>query len=116
MRIAISATGREPSSDVDTRFGRAAWFLIHHTDHRSWQAIENQSNLEAPHGAGVEAAKLVSDHGVGAVITGSCGLKAFQVLAAGKIRVYRGDGRSVAAAVKAFEEGRLPEIREGSGQ
>ena len=116
MKIALSTTGREPGSDVDARFGRAAWFLIHDTDERSWQAIENKSNVEAPHGAGVEAAKLVGHHGVSAVITGSCGPKAFQVLAAGKIRVYRGDGRSVATAVKAFEEGRLPEIREGSGQ
>jgi predicted Fe-Mo cluster-binding NifX family protein len=115
MRIAISAAASTPDREVDSRFGRAPWFLIHDTESGSWEAVSNQASIEALHGAGIQAAQTVARQGVNAVITGHCGPKAFQVLAAAGLKVFRGDARTVKEAVAAFQAGQLCELHESNG-
>jgi predicted Fe-Mo cluster-binding NifX family protein len=115
MKIAVSATGPQPTDEVDPRFGRTPWFLIYDTEARTWQSVSNQDNLNAPHGAGVQAAQAVARLGVATVITGHVGPKAHQVLSAAEIRIYRGDARGAEEAVRAFERGQLRELTEPNG-
>ena len=115
MRIVISAKRKTPNGEVDPRFGRAPWFLIHDTERGSWDAISNESTQDSSHGAGVRAAETVSKTGADAVITGQVGPMAFAVLQAAGIRILRGDARTAAEAVEAFQKGRLLEVRESSG-
>jgi predicted Fe-Mo cluster-binding NifX family protein len=107
MKIAISSTGPSLESAVDARFGRAKLFLIMDDANGSVQVLENRQNIDAAQGAGIQAAKLVSDFGADVVITGHCGPKAFRTLEAAGVRIILGVQGSVEEAVKRFEAGEL---------
>jgi predicted Fe-Mo cluster-binding NifX family protein len=107
MKIAVSAQEPEPSSQVDPRFGRAAGFLVYETDTDTYSAHDNAQNLNAPQGAGIQAAEKVSELDVQVVITGHCGPKAFRALSAGGIQVYTGVAGSVTSAVTRYLRGEL---------
>jgi len=110
MRIVVSAKGGDPSSEVDPRFGRAAYFLLYETESGAWQSVDNASALSAAHGAGIQSAETVCRLGANAVIRGHVGPTAFAVLAAGGVKVYQGDARNAQAAVEDFRCGRLAEL------
>ena len=54
MKIAITSTGQTLDSQVDPRFGRAAYFIIVDTETMEFETIENQ-NVNASGGAGVKS-------------------------------------------------------------
>jgi len=111
MRVAISSTGRDQSSLVDGRFGRAPLFVLVDTDTGSLlKVLDNSANVNAPSGAGISSAQQVCDAGADAVLTGSIGPKAFQVLAAAGVKVHTGATGSIASAVEDFKAGRLEHI------
>jgi len=95
------------SDAVDTRFGRAAWFVIVDTETHAVEPVKNEQNLDAAQGAGIQAAQAVSQHGAQAVLTGHCGPKAFRVLSAAGIGVYLGAQGTVADTVEQFRARRL---------
>lgn len=107
MKIAISTSGDNPAAELDSRFGRAARFLLYDTDSKEFQSIDNAQNLNAPQGAGVQAAQTVANTGANAVITGHCGPKAFRVLQAAGIKVYNCEAATVESALSLLEEGKL---------
>jgi len=72
MKIAITSTGKTLDSQVDPRFGRAAYFVIIDNETMDFSVIENES-VAAAGGAGISSAKVVIDTGVEAVLTGNCG-------------------------------------------
>ena len=90
MKVAVTSQGRDPASAVDPRFGRARYFIVFDTQSGQFEPVDNEQNLNAVQGAGIQAAACVARHGVDAVLTGHCGPKAFQALSAGGIRVYLG--------------------------
>lgn len=110
MKVAVSAKGMTMESEVDPRFGRASCFLLFDTERERSEFVENSLSLSASHGAGVEAAQLVCRQGAEVLITGHVGPKAMEVLSAGGVRIYRGDGRSVRESLEHFRQGRLPEL------
>ncbi|MFC2169599.1 NifB/NifX family molybdenum-iron cluster-binding protein [Acidobacteriota bacterium] len=85
-KICITSKGTDLSAEVDPRFGRARYFLM--VDPRSMdiEVIENP-NVETAHGAGIQAAQLVSSKNVGVVLTGNCGPKAQSVLQSSGIKI-----------------------------
>ncbi len=111
MKIAVTSTGKDLDSQVDPRFGRAAYFLIVDSDSMQFEAVENQ-NVSAGGGAGINSAKTVIDAGAEAVLTGNCGPNAHKVLSAGNIKLYTGLVGSVKEAVEKFKAGT---IKEASG-
>ena len=108
MKIAITSVGTEMDSQVDPRFGRAAYFAIVDTETMAFEAVEN-ANVAAAGGAGISSAKVVIDAGAEAVLTGNCGPKAFRVLAEAGIKVYVGITGTAREAVEAFIKGELTE-------
>ncbi len=110
MKIVVSAKGESPESEVDPRFGRAAWFLAFETEDGTWQAVENAAAISAAHGAGIQSAERVCRLGAQAVISGHVGSKAFTVLATGGVKVYHGDAGTAQVAIEDFRSGRLSEI------
>lgn len=100
MRVAVSSKGPDRTSQVDERFGRAAWFVIVDTDTDAVQAVKNEQNLSAAQGAGIQSAQTVVNHEVQAVLTGHCGPKAFKVLASAGVPVYLGIRGDVSNAVE----------------
>jgi len=107
MKLAISSTGKELNSNLDPRFGRAAYFIILDAETMDFEAVENTQNLNLPQGAGIQAGKAIADHHVDALITGHCGPKAFKVLQNAGVKIVTGAGGKVADAVEQFIKGEL---------
>jgi len=106
MKIAITSTGKTLDSQVDPRFGRAAYFLIVDTDTGEFTARENDA-ADAGGGAGISAAKTVADAGAKAVLTGNCGPNAERTLSAAGIKLYTGVSGTGAGALELFRSGKL---------
>lgn len=107
MRIVVTAS--EPSIDapVDARFGRTPYFISVDTETGAWESHDNQQNLNAAQGAGIQAAEAVSRLDAEAVVTGHCGPKAYRTLSAAGVQIFVGAEGTVAEAVEAFKNGEL---------
>ncbi len=107
MKIVATAQGASLDSPVDPRFGRAQYFLLIDSDTGQFTAHDNQQNLNAPQGAGIQAAQTVVQLGAQAVLTGHVGPKAFATLQAGQVAVYAGAAGTVRQALDDWRAGRL---------
>jgi predicted Fe-Mo cluster-binding NifX family protein len=89
-RICITSRGKDLSSEVDPRFGRAQYFLIVDPETMDFEVIENPY-IEATHGAGTQTAQFISNkNNVGTLLTGNCGPNAQRVLQSSGIKVITG--------------------------
>jgi len=109
MKIAFSTSGSDLRAPLDSRFGRAPKFLVYDLDSESFEVIDNQQNLNAAQGAGIQSAEAVARSGAKALVSGHCGPNAFRVLAAAGVKVYSSDAPTVAAALEKFKTGELKE-------
>jgi len=117
MIIAVTARGVDLEAAVDPRFGRAAAFVVLDTDTGTVRALDNREASVAGQGAGIQAARLMADQGVHAVLTGHCGPNAYRALHAAGVRVYTGVAEgTVQDAVKQFQAGLLQEAAEADVQ
>lgn len=107
MKIAVTACGKEMESTVDSRFGRAQWFLIVDIESGEFEALDNSQNLDLPQGAGVQSAQLITRYNVEALLTGHCGPKAFRTLSAAGVKVYIGASGTVRETLEKFKSGEL---------
>lgn len=107
MKIAVTSTGKNLDSEVDPRFGRAAYFLIVDTDSLEFEVVDNSDNTNAFRGAGIQAGATISNKGAEVLLTGFCGPNAFKTLAAANIRVASDISGTVREAVAAFKEGKV---------
>ena len=103
MKIIITSEGTSLESQVDPRFGRAKHFVLVDTDTGESSAHDNSQNLNAPQGAGIQAAQTVARLGAEAVLTGHVGPKAFTTLQAANIAVYTGVSGTVNEAIEQFK-------------
>jgi len=115
MKIAVSAKGNELSSQVDPRFGRAAYFIIYNTDDESFEAISNES-AAATQGAGIQAAQAVANKNVDWVMSGNFGPKAFTALKAANMKIASWSDGTVEEAIKLLINGELQEVTKANVQ
>ena len=104
MKIAITSSGPELTSQVDPRFGRCAYFIFVDTDSDKFEAIEN-SGAQGMGGVGIQAGQMMIDKGIKAVLTGNCGPNAFQTLKAAGVEVITGVSGTVQEIVDKFKAG-----------
>ena len=114
MKIALTATGKDLSSDIDPRFGRAQMFLIVDSDTMAVEVVENKQNLDLPQGAGIQAAQTIVEQQAKALITGNCGPKAFRVLKTAGIQVFTNVQGTVDEALKMYKKGSLKSAPEAN--
>ena len=107
MKIAITSKGHQLDSEVDPRFGRAAYIMIVDTETLEFEAVNNASNVNALKGAGIQAAVTVSDKGAEVLLTGHCGPNAFRTLQAAKVKVANDVSGTIREAVNAFKDGKV---------
>ena len=110
MKIAITAQGNELSSEIDLRFGRAKFLLVVDTETDDFEVHDNELNLNAVQGAGIQTGQNIANLGVGAVITGNVGPNAFKTLNAAGVKIFLTEKQTVQNAMDSFKAGKLKEV------
>ncbi|HNR14843.1 MAG TPA: NifB/NifX family molybdenum-iron cluster-binding protein [Thermodesulfobacteriota bacterium] len=87
MKVAVSATGDSPDTQMHRLFGRCDWFLIFDDESEEVKAWKNPY-AEMETGAGIGCAQDLIQEGIEAVISGQVGPKAYEVLRQAKIGIY----------------------------
>ena len=102
MKIAITSQDRDLDSQVDPRFGRAAYILIVDTLHNGVEVLDNSENINAFKGAGIQAAAMIRRKGAEILLTGYCGPNAYKTLQAAGVKVVNDVSGRVKDAVNSF--------------
>lgn len=114
MKIAVSSMGDKVDAMVDPRFGRCAYFMIVNIEDNKIKDSETIKNpgVTAMGGAGIQAAQIIANKGVEALISGNIGPNAFNVLSGTGIKIVTGvGGISVKEAVERYLKGELKETK-----
>lgn len=107
MKIAVTSQGKSLDSQVDTRFGRAAYILIVDSETFSFEVLDNQENVNSLKGAGIQAAADIHNKDAEVLLTGFCGPNAFKALNAAGVKVANDASGTVGEAVQSFLEGKM---------
>ena len=105
-KIAVSSQGRSLESQVDPRFGRAAYFLVVDSDTNEFVVLDNTQARNMAQSAGIQAAELVARSGAKTIVTGMIGPKAWQALEAAGLEIVQEASGTVDDAVKGYLDGR----------
>jgi predicted Fe-Mo cluster-binding NifX family protein len=114
MKIAVTAQGKDISSEVDLRFGRAKWIIVVDTETGDYEAHDNIVNLNVVQGAGIQTGQNIANLGVEAVITGNVGLNAFKTLNAAGIKIFLAQKQTVQEALELFKADKLEEVNQAN--
>ena len=106
MKILVTALGDNLSASIDERFGRAEYFVTYDTDTKEFEAIKNPF-LNDQGGVGVSTAKFTVEKGVDAVISGSYGPNALEVLRASSVKLYKAQSGTVEKNIDKLLNGKL---------
>ena len=109
MKVAISVKENQLDAAVDPRFGRCAHLIVVDTDTMEIVGGGRNEYADAAGGAGTQTAQWVIQLGAEALLTGNLGPNAFNVIKAGKIRMFTGVSGTARDAVKEFLDGKLTE-------
>lgn len=110
MILAITSTGKDLTSGIDQRFGRAKYIILYNTDDSSFECHDNNLNLNAPQGAGIQTAQNIVDKGANVVITGNLGPKAFMVLNTANVKAFGSKDATVNDAIQSYKNNKLTEL------
>jgi len=110
MKVCITSQGDDLSAEVDTRFGRARYFVIYDDETEEFEVVDNQQNMNAAGGAGVQSGTNIVDKGCDWVISGHIGPKGLSVLKAGGVKIAIGAEGTVEEAIQAFKDGKLKRV------
>lgn len=116
MLIAVSAKTPDEKSEIDPRFGRAAYFAIYDTEADNYKFVENTQNLQAAHGAGIQTGQMIAENKVEWVVSSAFGPKAYSVLAAAGIKAATYSDGNIADAIKLVMENKLQPVDKASVQ
>lgn len=109
MKIAIASSSKTLDSQVDPRFGRCPYFLIVDSKTEEFEVLENTAG-QASRGAGISAAQMIANRGVGTVIAGNFGPNAVNVLTSSGIKIFGGvTGVTIKEALEQYKKGKLKE-------
>ena len=116
MRVVVTAQDAHLDSPTDPRFGRARYLILVDTETGEHSPVDNNVNLNAAQGAGIQTGKKVVELKAQAVITGHVGPKAFSVLDAGGVAIYTGASGTVSQAVEQFKSGSLQRAQSANAE
>jgi predicted Fe-Mo cluster-binding NifX family protein len=110
MNIAITAQGKELSSEIDLRFGRAKWIIVVDSETGDFSAYDNVVNLNAVQGAGIQTGQNIANLDTEVVITGNVGPNAFKTLNTAGVKIFLAEKQTVRNAIDTFKAGKLKEV------
>ncbi len=111
MKIAVTVKNGILDEIIEPRFGRADKFLIYDSEDGSMKVIDNQQNLNAAQGAGIQVAQTVINGGAEVLVSGHCGPKAFKVLSASKVKIYSIKDKTIKEVIDLVLSGSLKELK-----
>jgi len=114
MKVVVTSQGKELSSEIDPRFGRAKWLLVVDTETGLSEAYDNTVNLNLAQGAGIQTGQNVVNLGVEAVITGNVGPNAFKTLGAANVKVFLSKAKTIQETIESFKAGELEEVKQAN--
>lgn len=91
-------------SMLDSRFGRAGYFLIYDMDEEKIVSIEENKFKNEGHGVGIKIASFVSGAGCGAAIGAQPGPKAAQILEQANVKMIAADGGTVKEMLEQYKK------------
>jgi len=107
MKIAVTSQGDTLDSQLDPRFGRAAYIIVVDTETLEFEALDNDKNKNAFKGAGIQAAAMVSDKEAEVLLTGFCGPNAFKTLETAGLKVANDQTGRVIDVIQKFKQGNV---------
>ena len=105
MKVAVTSMGPHLDSVVDERFGRARYILVVDMESDCLEVIDNEENVNAIQGAGIQTAQEVSERGAEWVLTGHVGPKACSALNAARVRIGTGASGTVRETLERYRKG-----------
>ncbi len=111
MKVAVPSEHQSLNAEVCPSFGRAPIYVIYDTKVKTAEFLQNTA-AGSQGGAGVQAAQLLVDQQVEAIITPRCGKNAAAVVQEAGIKLYRSISGSIESNLKALEEQRLSVLEE----
>lgn len=114
MKLAITSQGTDLTSTVDLRFGRAKYLIIFDCETEKYEVHDNDLNLNAVQGAGIQTGQNIAELGVDAVITGNVGPKAFRTLKAANIAIYLSKQQTVNESINDYKNGTLTQAKDAN--
>lgn len=109
MSIVISANAADLDAPVSPIFARCQYFIFVNPETLEFEALPNPA-IGASGGAGVQAAQLVLQRGVQAVIAPNLGPNAFRIVVAAGVPAYQQQGATVREVIAAFNAGQLSRL------
>ncbi len=107
-KIAITSEGPTLDDALDSRFGRAAGFIVVDPQTLEFEYVDNGASQAMAQGAGIQAAENIARAGAKALLTGYVGPKAFMALQAAGIKVGQNlENMTVRQAVERFNSGQV---------
>jgi len=109
MKVAIAASGETLDSQASPVFGRCSHIIVVNIvdgDFKDVKAIPNPSTTEGG-GAGIKTARIVGNENAQALISGSVGPNAFEVLKQLKIKTYQMVQGTVKENLTLMSQGKL---------
>lgn len=88
MKIAFPSAGKELSSMVDGRFGRAIHYVIVDSDSGKIISVIANTAVNASGGAGIEASQLLINEKIDIVVAMNVGPNAFRALQGANIELF----------------------------
>ena len=114
MKLGITSSGENCTSEFNPRFGRCAYFIIIDSETHAWEAIHNPA-ADSRGGAGPQAAQFIINKDVEAVISGRYGPTAHSALRAGQVRTFIAKGGTVQDVFEKFLDGKLKQVASETG-
>ncbi|MDA3734056.1 NifB/NifX family molybdenum-iron cluster-binding protein [Niameybacter massiliensis] len=104
MKIVVPVN--EDKKTICVSFGRTPSFLFIDTATNHKEYVENEA-VNAPGGAGIQAAQFIVDTGADILLTPRCGENAAKVLQAANVKMYQTTTEQVDEEIDKFTEGKL---------
>ncbi|MDD4438703.1 MAG: NifB/NifX family molybdenum-iron cluster-binding protein [Dysgonamonadaceae bacterium] len=101
MKIAIPSEGNTLDAQIDSRFGRCAFFAIYDTDTRKTDFFPNSAK-DSSEGAGPAAVKFIASKGVKTIVAAEFGGKVKPLLDKLQIEMINENGKNISKIIQQF--------------
>ena len=111
MKIGIPSA--EDKKNVADNFGRSNYFAVYDTDAKTFNYIDNSTNLNAVQGAGIQSSSTLVNEKVEVVLSPRIGPKAYSVLNSAGVKMFliKEANTSLEKAVEFFQKNQLEEMQ-----